>query len=258
MTDESIPLSDLCSEYFSKEIDAGFKVTDNTSFQKLKRKCIATLKVKRNSNSMVKDVLCKILKEKGIAIPKPDKIGGGIEADFKKEPLLPTETETQRITIPQEITNTSSAAPTEPIRSLLPKTESTGDETTKTPFIPNPQEREKQATLAQNSIGGVIQVIFERLSILEPRAKPKDEIEKLEQSEKLRVKIDSFSNKLGGKLYDKGIKLPSVLEYVDIGIEGYEAILSPLLSKMGGGTDQEPAPEKTEEEKKREEALKDA
>lgn len=255
MSTEEKSIVEICKEYFVKEIDAGFKVTDHETYVTIQKKARASLKIKRGSSDKVKRALDEVLKEKQITIPKLEKRGGGIDAKFEqKQPLLPSPSHDAegKMSVKLPTDAVSSGAP---IKSLENK-DSTSESTTKTPFIPSPEERLKQQETAESAIGGIIEIIFERLSILEPKKKPQNPEEKLEQSEQMRNDISEFSKELGGVLYDNGIKLPSIIKYVDLGIKGYKAIASPLLSKLGGGSDQETAKEITEEEKNREEAMK--
>lgn len=248
MSTEEKSLAEKCNEVFEREINAGYQVTDKKSFHTLKNKVMKELKIKSGSNMMAKEELEKVLQKRNIAIPKElPKDTTGISATFEKKPMLPTPE-------PATLPKSDSEITTSP-RGTLPKAESDTTEKTNTPFIADPQEKEKQQKIAENSIGGIIQIVFERIGVLEPKQKPKDEKEKLEQSEQLRKDIDDFSNELGGVLYDNGIKLPSFVKYIDLGIKGYKALAQPLLAKGFGSTDEEPQ-QKTKEELDREEALK--
>lgn len=246
MSHEEKSLAELCKEFFTKEIDAGYLVNDKKSFHELKRKAMTTLKIKTGSMNIPKDELEKVLIEKNITIPKNiPKSTGGIDATFADKPALLKPAE------PATLPKTDSEVIQSP-RGTLPKDETNTE--TKTTFLPNPEDKEKQQKIAENSIGGIIQIIFERIGVLEPKVQPKDEKQKLEQSEQLRKDIDEFSNELGGVLYDNGIQLPSFVKYIDLGIKGYKAIAQPLLSKVG--SESEPEKPKSKEEIDREEALR--
>lgn len=247
MSQEEKSLAELCKEFFTKEIDAGYLVNDKKSFHELKRKAMTTLKIKTGSMNIPKDELEKVLIEKNITIPKNiPKSTGGIDATFEKKPALLQQPEPT--TLPK-----SDGEVIQSPRGTLPKVDGETETNTKTTFLPNPEDKEKQQKIAENSIGGIIQIIFERIGVLEPKVQPKDEKQKLEQSEQLRKDIDDFSNELGGVLYDNGIQLPSFVKYIDLGIKGYKAIAQPLLSKVGTTDPETP---KTKEEIDREEALK--
>lgn len=249
---EEPSLSDLCIQFFEKELDAGYQITDRKSILVLRQKAMTTLKIKKGSNMITYDAINKVMQKRGIKLEKAIKEGGGIDVKFQK-PLI--ESPTAKPSLPTSQTAVGADKP----HGTLPKTETQQSTETKssTPFIPNEQDKQKQKEIAKNGIGGIIQIIFERLAILEPTAKPKDEKEKLQKSEDLRNKIDSFTEKLGGTLYDKGIKLPKVLEYLDLGIEGYEAIVAPLLGS-GILSSDEATSEKTPEEIEREKKLANA
>lgn len=251
-TPEETPLIRQVEEFFKKKIlENGYVISDNKTAFQLRRMAMSEFKIKEGSSGITKKALGRVMKEMKIQVPQMPKQGNGIDAKFNNPPLIPSPEPKPSLPTSQDV-----SMPEQSPRGSLPLPENNkNNENNKTPFIPNPEDRLKQSQIAEKGIGGIIKIVFERLSILEPIAKPKDEKEKLQQSEKLRQKIDSFSNKLGGTLYDKGIKLPSIMEYLDLGIEGYEAIVQPIIGNVLTGEDTKE--EKTEQETKTEEKLKD-
>src|SRR5574340_403850 len=156
MSTEEKSLSDKVKEFFIKELDAGYQITDSKTFHALKKKAMSEMKIKIGSMTMVKNELESVLESKNITIPKTMPKGtGGIDATFEKKPaLLPAP---EPATMPK-----SDSEITISPRGTLPKLDSSESTETKPPFLPDPQEKEKQQKIAENSIGGIIQIIFER------------------------------------------------------------------------------------------------